>query len=133
MAALDTNALVRWLTGDDAAQCAVVERLRDAALSADERLFVPVTVLLELEWVLRARYEFDRNAVTAAMDALLSVDELEIHEQLAAARALWLFKQKGAPDFADCLHIGLAAQAGKEPLLTFDRRAAKLAGAQLLA
>ena len=132
MAALDTNALVRWLTDDDAAQCAVVERLRDAALSAGERLFVPVSVLLELEWVLRSRYEFDRAAVTAAVDALLSVDELEIHEELATARALWLFKQKGAPDFADCLHVGLATQAGRGPLLTFDRKAAKLTGAQLL-
>ncbi|MEI6759037.1 MAG: type II toxin-antitoxin system VapC family toxin [Betaproteobacteria bacterium] len=132
MAALDTNILVRWLTNDDAKQCAIVLRLFDAAINKEERLFVTLTVMLEVEWVLRTRYHFDRQMVTAALNALLDVTELEFQEEPALEQALWLFKQAGARDFADCLHIALASQTGHGPLLTLDERASKIEGAQLL-
>ncbi|MBU1361938.1 MAG: hypothetical protein KKC79_14815 [Gammaproteobacteria bacterium] len=38
----------------------------------------------------------------------------------------------GTADFADCVHIALAAEAGEAPLWTFDKRAAKISGARLL-
>lgn len=132
MAALDTNVLVRWLTDDDAKQSVIVARLFELAIEKDERLFVPATVILETEWVLRSRYRFDKPLVTAALDALLGVTELEFQTEPALEQALWLFKQAGAPDFADCLHVALVCQAGQGPLLTFDERAGKLNGAQLL-
>lgn len=132
MAALDTNVLVRWLTNDDEAQCAAVERLMQAALHNGEPLLVPITVLLEVEWVLRSRYRFDKASITAAMDALLSVPELEIQNQTAAEVALWLFKREKSADFADCLHVGLVEHTATPPLLTFDRSAARLDGVELL-
>lgn len=132
MAALDTNVLVRWLTDDDSKQSVIVARLFELAIEKDERLFVPATVILETEWVLRSRYRFDKPLVTAALDALLGVTELEFQTEPALEQALWLFKQAGAPDFADCLHVALVSQAGQGPLLTFDERAGKLDGAQLL-
>lgn len=132
MAALDTNVLVRWLTNDDAQQCAIVARLFDEVVSKDERLFVTVTVMLEVEWVLRARYRYDRLNVTAALSALLDVTELEFQTEPALEQALWLFKQTGSRDFADCLHIALANQTSQGPLLTFDERASRIEGAQLL-
>ncbi|MCF8169330.1 MAG: type II toxin-antitoxin system VapC family toxin [Rhodoferax sp.] len=132
MAALDTNILVRWLTNDDAKQCAVVLRLFDAAIDKGERLFVTVTVILEVEWVLRTRYHYDRQMVTAALNALLDAKELEFQIEPALEQALWLFKQSGSRDFADCLHIAQASQTGHGPLLTLDERASKIEGAQLL-
>ncbi len=44
--------------------------------------------------------------------------------------ALPLYRE-GTADFADCLHVALAAQAGKQPLWTFGKGAAKAIGAQL--
>ena len=129
MAALDTNVLVRWLTNDDAAQCAAVARLFDDAIGQGVRLFVTTTVVLELEWVLRSRYRYNKPQVQAAMNALLDVTELEFQTEPTLEQALWLFKQTGSRDFADCLHIALVSQG---PLLTFDERAARIAGAQLL-
>ena len=52
MIAVDTNVLVRLLTGDDPAQTR-----RAADLFAQESILIPKTVLLETEWVLRYRYE----------------------------------------------------------------------------
>ena len=132
MAALDTNVLVRWLTNDDAAQCAAVARLFDDAIGQGVRLFVTTTVMLELEWVLRSRYRYDKPQVLAAMNALLDVTELEFQTEPTLEQALWLFKQTGSRDFADCLHIALVSQVSQGPLLTFDERAARIAGAQLL-
>jgi len=130
MAALDTNLLVRWLVTDDAAQTAVAERLLTEAASREERLWVPVTVLLELEWVLRSRYGFDKAAITTALDALLSTTELDFQEEAAIEQALWHFRAAGVPDFADSLHVALSAAAGQGPLLTLDKKAGRLPGAQ---
>lgn len=105
MAALDTNVLVRWLTDDDAKQSAIVARLFELVVKNEERLFVSDTVILGTEWVLRSRYRFDKPSVTAALDALLGVTKLEFQTEPASEHALWLFKQAGAPDFADCLHV----------------------------
>jgi predicted nucleic-acid-binding protein len=132
VAALDTNILVRWLTNDDAKQCAIVLRLFDAAINKGERLLVTVTVMLEVEWVLRTKYHYGRRMVTAALNALLDVTELEFQVEPALEQALWLFKQTGSRDFADCLHIALVSQTGHGPLLTFDDRASKIEGARLL-
>jgi hypothetical protein len=54
--ALDTNVLVRFFVDDpDDAQAA---KQRPYALQAlSQRCFVPITVVLELEWVLRGFYE----------------------------------------------------------------------------
>jgi predicted nucleic acid-binding protein len=62
----------------------------------------------------------------------MGVAELEFQSEPALEQALWQFKQTGAPDFADCLHVALVSQAGQGPLLTFDERAGKLDGVQLL-
>ena len=132
MAALDTNVLVRWLTNDDVAQCAILGQVFDAAIGSADRLFVTVTVMLELEWVLRSKYCYDKPQVMAALNALLDVTELEFQTEPALEQALWLFKQTGSRDFADCLHIALVSQAGQGPLLTFDERASRIEGAQLL-
>lgn len=132
MAALDTNVLVRWLVDDDARQSAVVDALLALKAEQDERLFVAVTVMLEIEWVLRSRYRFDRLSLIAALDALLGVAELEFQHEPVLEQALWRFKQLGSANFADCLHLALATQAGSVPFLTFDERAAKLDGATLL-
>ena len=45
--------------------------------------------------------------------------------------ALKLFRE-GPAGFADCLHAALANQAGEPPLWTFDKRAARVDGAQAL-
>lgn len=131
MASLDTNVLVRWLMADDAVQTASAEALLDTALTANATLFVPTTVQLELEWVLRSRYGLDKTTLLSTFTALLETQELELQFEAALERALHLYRQ-GAAEFADCVHAGLADGAGRAPLLTFDAKAARLAGVQLL-
>ncbi len=53
MAGLDTNVLVRWLVADDPLQTAQARALLQSGRRGSKPFFVPSTVLLELEWVLR--------------------------------------------------------------------------------
>ena len=131
MAGLDTNVLVRWLLVDDETQTQRARKVFEAAASRASALFVPSTVALELEWVLRSRYRLDKMAVLQVFTALLETQELEFQAEEALERALHAYRLSGA-DFADCLHAGLCAAAGRVPLLTFDEKAARLAGIELI-
>lgn len=131
MSGLDTNVLVRWLVADDLAQTDLVSKLFETARDTHDALFIADSVMLELEWVLRSRYQFDKTAVIEAFTALLETQELEFQGEPALERALYLYRQ-GAAEFADCLHIGQCESADKLPLLTFDVKAARLPDATLL-
>ena len=131
MPALDTNVLVRYLVRDDAAQLAAAQRLIRKCVSEQQTLFVPITVALELEWVLRSNFGFAKEATIGALSSLLSAAELSFESEQALEVALALYRESAA-DFADCLHIALAAQVGEQPLWTFDKGASKVSGARML-
>lgn len=131
MAALDTNVLVRLLVQDDARQSEAARKFVQKAVDAGEALFVPVTVTLELEWVLRSGFGFRKTEVVSVLSWLLSSVEMSFESEGAIEVAVILYSQ-GSADFADCLHVSLAARAGHKPLWTFDKAASKVEGAQLL-
>ncbi|HRY90706.1 MAG TPA: type II toxin-antitoxin system VapC family toxin [Rubrivivax sp.] len=131
MPALDTNVLVRYVVQDDSTQLAAARRLIERCLVESTSIFVPVTVVLELEWVLRASFGYAKDDVLQVLSNLFSAAELTFESERALEVALQLYRE-GSADFADCLHVALAAQAGEQPLWTFDKGAAKVSGAQLL-
>lgn len=131
MAGLDTNVLVRWIVDDDSRQAARVQRLFEDARGQGTPLFVPSTVMLELEWVLRSRYKFDKFTILGAFNALLETQEFEFQDEPALERALALYRQNSA-DFADCLHAGQCGSAGRAPMITFDEAAARLPSVERL-
>ena len=127
MPGLDTNVLVRWLVADDDRQTLRAQKLFEAVRANQASLFVPVTVMLELEWVLRSRYQFDKATVLGTFNALLEAQELEFQDEAALERAVHLYRS-GSAEFADCVHAGICAAAGRAPKWTFDERAARLPG-----
>ncbi len=131
MPALDTNVLVRFLLKDDVDQFEAARALFDQTTRAGQTLFVPVTVSLELEWVLRTRYGFDKAGFVSAMAAMLSTHDLCFESESALEVALVRYQESRA-DFSDCLHVALAGQAGELPVWTFDKAAARVVGAQRL-
>ena len=132
MPGLDTNVLVRWLMDDDPKQSARARRLFTAARAGQTMFFVPATAMLELEWVLRSRYDFNKATVLQAFNALLETQELEFQSEAALEQALHLYRQ-GTAEFADCLHAGLCSAFDRAPLLSFDAKAARLPAIQLVA
>ena len=131
MPAIDTNVLVRSLVGDDPEQSARALKLVEDCASRGEFLFIPLTVILELEWVLRARYGFARDSILAALSGLLESREFEFQDEPSVERALDLYRSTNA-DFAECLHLACAITHDRTPFLTFDRNASRLEGAQAI-
>ena len=119
MRALDTNVLVRALVQDDAAQ----GRRAEACVST-QPVYVPVTVILELEWVLRSRYGYSPKAIAGAMEKLAVLENAVVGEQAAVVAAARRMRQGW--DFADALHHALAA--GCDDFATFDANLARRAG-----
>ena len=75
MRALDTNVLARFFVDDADDEQAVLQR--PAAMAAlAERSFVSMTVLLELEWVLRGFYELPARDVSRVLRALASIEHI---------------------------------------------------------
>src|SRR5690349_1053710 len=103
MPALDTNVLVRYVVRDDNAQLSAARRLIEECIADGQMLFVPVTVTLELEWVLRASFGFGKDDVMQVLASLFSAAELSFESERALEVALQLYRE-GSADFADCLH-----------------------------
>lgn len=128
---LDTNVLVRLIVRDDEAQTVLVTKLLDRHRRRSESLWVPVTVMLELEWVLRSRYKFAKAEVIRALSSLLTTMELIFESEGALEQALASYEEGGA-DFGEYLHLALAQYGLALPFWTFDAKASKAVGARLL-
>ena len=122
MRALDTNVLARFFVDDaDDAQAAKQRPAAVAALS--QRAFVSVTVLLELEWVMRGFYELPAKDVLRVLRALASIEHVTLEDRDAVLVAVDTC-EKGI-DFADALHIARSSRASG--FATFDQRLARRA------
>jgi predicted nucleic-acid-binding protein len=128
MRALDTNVLVRFFVDD--ADDAQAFKQRPAAVAAlAERSFVSVTVLLELEWVMRGFYELPAKDVSRVLRALASIEHITLDDRDAVLVALDAFDT--GLDFADALHLARSSRASG--FATFDQRLARRAKALALA
>jgi predicted nucleic-acid-binding protein len=122
MKALDTNVLARFFVDDP--EDAQAARQRPAAVAAlSERCFVSVTVLLELEWVMRGVYELPAKDISRVLRALAGIRHVTLEDRDAVLAAIDAF-DKGL-DFADALHWARSTRAAA--FATFDRRLAKRA------
>ena len=118
MHAVDTNVLVRLITGDD-----VEQTKRVKVLFSKAEIFIPKTVLLETEWVLRRLYRINSTAIVSAFRKLGGLGNVEIEQSLVVAKALQ-FCEEGM-DFADALHLASSHSCGK--FATFDEQLKKSA------
>nr|VFJ53401.1 MAG: Predicted nucleic acid-binding protein, contains PIN domain [Candidatus Kentron sp. FM]VFJ54609.1 MAG: Predicted nucleic acid-binding protein, contains PIN domain [Candidatus Kentron sp. FM]VFK10378.1 MAG: Predicted nucleic acid-binding protein, contains PIN domain [Candidatus Kentron sp. FM] len=112
MIAVDTNVVVRLLTGDDKQQF-------DRALHLFEKqsVFIPDSVILEMEWVLRFAYGFTPEAICDAYDKLFGLPNVHTANPALISHAIQWHKQ--GLDFADALHLALCQKY--DLFFTFDK------------
>ena len=119
MIALDTNVLARFYVDDPGDPEAAKQRpVAYEVITKGPSLFVPLTVTLELEWVLRAFYRFDAARVIQVVEHLLGLPNVNVEESSRVLAALDLLGR--GMDFADALH--LAGSGHCKALYTFDDR-----------
>jgi predicted nucleic-acid-binding protein len=130
MIGLDTNILVRFFGRDDPIQSKRAEQIM-SSLTAEEPGWVSVAALMELQWVMTSVFRFDRIGVIQVLNRLLTREEIVIEQADTVRAALGLYGL-GNADFPDCMIAASARAAGCSRTLTFDRRAARDAGMELV-
>lgn len=113
MISVDTNVVVRLLTGDDPKQ---FQKAR--AFFEKEEIVITTSVILECEWVLRYAYQFKPIEIIDAFSALFGLSNVTVQEPSVISKALEWHKQ--GLDFADALH--LAKSQDYEAIVTFDKK-----------
>lgn len=119
MIALDTNILARYLLDDEPAQARAARRL---LADAKAEYWIPVTVVLELAWVLR-RGDAPRSVVMERLRDLLSLRNVRVQNGELVFQALRWAAQ--GMDLADALHLVLSGKADR--FATFDEALVKQA------
>lgn len=122
MIAVDTNILARFYVAETDAEAAKQHRTA-AGIMAQPALFVARTVVLELEWVLRGGYGYDRKDVARVLEHLVGLPNVAIENRDIVEDALRHYHE--GLDFADALHLAAARSA--QLFATFDSKFAKRA------
>ena len=118
MIALDTNVLARFLLRDDPAQY----RKARSLLEREAECWIPVTVILELAWVLKSA-GVPRREMAEKLRGVLAL--ANVRPQLPEAVHVALRWAEKGLDLADALHLALSSRSTK--FHSFDASLAKRA------
>ena len=131
MIGLDTNILVRYFAQDDPVQSPQATELIERRLTEEDRGFVSVVAMVETASVLDRAYGLTDNEIAAAIERTLQADVLVVESQQEVFTAMIALRE-GYGSFADALIGGIGARAGCTRTLTFDQKASRLVGFELV-
>jgi len=113
---IDTNVLIRHLTGDPPAQAARATRY----LERSEALLLPDLILAEVAYVLESYYEAPRVQVAETLRAVLGFPAIRVVDAELLQRAVEVYDVHRL-DFADAYLVASAERAGVGVIASFDR------------
>lgn len=123
MKAVDTNVLLRILIDDptNMKQCLIARRF----VAELDKIHVSQITQIELLWVLETQYSFKKSDIISLLEMMLTNDVLALQSRKVFSCALQLYHESTA-DFSDCLILADAIAEHVIPLITFDKKLAKL-------
>ena len=132
MIGLDTNVVVRLLLADDPAQTERVLKFLKTAQTRGTQVVLTLEVIQEVEWVLRSSAKKTKLEFLGLARQLLETRDIEINNEAVLEQALRTY-EKNAADFSECLFLAHYQQLGCKTMLTFDAKAARMTGVELIA
>ena len=118
MRGVDTNVLLRLLTGDEPKQAAAAR-----VLFRNRQIWIAKTVLLETGWVLRSLYGFEESAIREAFRKLLGLKNVRVEDAASIAEALALTEH--GVELADAMHLIIRPSSVR--FVSFDKSFVKRA------
>ena len=113
---VDTNVLVRHLTGDPPEQAARASRfLADAAV-----LLLPDLVVAEIVYVLASFYRASRTEIADALRSILAFEAIRVVDVALIHRAVEIY-ERDRLDFAEAYLVACAERSGIGAIASFDR------------
>jgi predicted nucleic-acid-binding protein len=113
---VDTNILIRHLTGDPADQAARATRF----LAATDELLLADLVVAEVVYVLESYYEVERPRIAEMVRAIIAFDAIRVVDEDLLLRAVEVFELDRL-DFAEAYLVASAERAGIGAVASFDR------------
>ncbi len=116
---LDTNIIIRFLTGDHPTHSPRSRNLFARAARGEVTLLLTNLAVAEAAWVLQSFYSLDRKAIAVALRGVIASSGVEVRNQNIVRDALRNYAQTKV-NFVDAYH---AAVAGAESIAiaSFDR------------
>jgi len=115
-ALLDTNVLIRYLTGDPPDQA----RRATAFLAAADDLLLPDLVVAEIVYVLESFYEVERRRVAELVRGVVGYPAIAVADAELLLRAIEIYEVHRI-DFAEAYLVAMAEVAGVDAIVSFDR------------
>ncbi len=131
MIGLDSNILVRHITQDDPVNSPKASAFIERRLTIDEPGYISIVSIAEIVWVLGRSYGFSATQIASAVQQILATETFVVEDEQDVSVALKAFKV-GQADFSDALIEARCRRAGCTRTVTFDRKAARLPGFELL-
>jgi len=113
---VDTNILVRHLTGDPPAMSARAT----AYLANENELFLTDLVVAETVYVLESFYEAPRHKVAEAVRSLIAFDSVVCVDPALLLRSVEVYETDRI-DFAEAYLVACAESTGVAQIASFDR------------
>ena len=126
MVGIDTNLLARFLIRDIEEQAESVKKLLDEG----NVLYINEVVLSEISWVLLRIYDYSKMQFIRVLDILFETQGFHFFDDEVVKRVIEDYINSSA-DFNDCLINQINRSKGISTF-TFDKKAAKLEGMELL-
>ncbi len=124
---VDTNVLLRFITGTPPEDAEQVKRLFEAVDRGDIQLILDEIVVAEAVWVLTSFYKFPRQEVRSVLQALIVHEGIIMEHKTDVLVALAFFAELNV-DFEDALLAVHMGQSGTSSIVTFDRHFKRLPG-----
>jgi predicted nucleic-acid-binding protein len=131
MIGLDTNILIRYIVEDDPVQLRKATECIEQHLTERNYGFISTVVIAEIAWVLESVYGFTHTEIAAAIERILQIEVLVVQNESDVFTAM-IAVREGRGSFADALIGAINTQADCSRTLTFDRKALRLPGFELL-
>jgi len=113
---LDTNVLIRHLTGDPPVQA----RRATSYLRRANELLLPALIVAEVVYVLESFYEVKRQRVAELARAIVGFPAVVVVSESLLLRALEVYEVERL-DFADAYLVASAEASGVGTIASFDR------------
>lgn len=117
---VDTNIVVRYVTGDPPDQAMEAVRIVDEA----RRVYIPAVVFTEVAYVLARQYQFSREEIIDHLITLVQRDNISIYamSKSLVLEGLLMCRPSGRVSIADAMIWAAARSSGTRIIYTFDRR-----------
>jgi predicted nucleic-acid-binding protein len=113
---VDTNILVRHLTGDPAAMA----KRATAFLASQLELYLADLIVAETVYVLESFYKAPRDQVATAMRSLIAMRSMNTVDPALLLRAIEVYEVDRL-DFAEAYLVACAETAGIGTIASFDK------------